>query len=108
VSTARLLGSRRTHLSRGLFGRRLVFAVGPTAKRFKTTVDGVDDQEKYLLVKFRLRLLRGRWHTLFFGSLLNPPLFVGFPASGPRSGWTETKRTSVAARANGGVEEAEQ
>lgn len=58
------------------------FADGTSARIFReTTVDGAAADEPCLLVvKFRLRLLRGRWHKLFLlECIMNTPLFVGFP-----------------------------
>jgi hypothetical protein len=47
----------------------------------ETTVDDPAPKDPCLLVvKFRLHLLRGRWHTIFLREcILNTPLFVGFP-----------------------------
>src|SRR3974390_1288420 len=81
-TTIRLLLLRRTHLPRDRVGMRLRFADGTSARVFReTTVDGVSTDEPCLLVvKFRLRFLRGRWHRLFLVEcILNTPLFVGFP-----------------------------
>jgi hypothetical protein len=81
-TTVRLLLLHRTHLPRERVGMRLHFADGTSARVFReTTVDGVSAEDPCLLVvKFRLRLLRGRWHKLFLTEcILNTPLFVGFP-----------------------------
>lgn len=82
AATVPLLLSRRTHLRRGLVGTRLQFADGTRARVFReTTVDGASTDDPCLLVvKFRLRLLRGRWHRIFLVEcIMNTPLFVGFP-----------------------------
>jgi hypothetical protein len=82
AATAELLARRRTHLPRQLVGTQLRFADGTTARVFReTTVDRDEPQNPCLLVvRFRLRLLRGRWHRLFLWEcILNTPLFVGFP-----------------------------
>jgi hypothetical protein len=60
----------------------LRFADGSSARVFReTTVDDVTaDEPCILVVKFRLHLLRGRWHKLFLSEcIMNTPLFVGFP-----------------------------
>ena len=61
---------------------RLQFADGTSAEVYRETViaDADPEQPCVLLVKFRLRGIRGRGHALFrWESLLNTPLFVGFP-----------------------------
>jgi hypothetical protein len=76
-----LLLHRRTHLPRTMVGSRLHFADGSSARVFReTTVDDVSDEQRCILVvTFRLRLLRGRWHRLFLWEcILNTPMFVGF------------------------------
>lgn len=82
AATVSLLLSHRTHLRGDLVGARFHFADGTSAKVFReTTVDGAAAEDPCLLVvKFRLRLLRGRWHKLFLlECIMNTPLFVGFP-----------------------------
>jgi hypothetical protein len=82
AATAVFLARRRTHLPRRLVGTRLCFADGTSARVFReTTVDRAEPQDPCLLVvRFRLRLLRGSWHRLFLWEcILNTPLFVGFP-----------------------------
>jgi hypothetical protein len=81
-TTAGLLARGRTHLPKQLVGLRLDFADGTSARVFReTTVDRAPPADPCLLVvAFRLRLLRGRWHRLFLWEcILNTPLFVGFP-----------------------------
>ncbi len=60
----------------------LRFADGTSSRVFReTVVDGPPPADPCLLVvEFRLRVLRGRWHVLFLSEcILNTPLFVGFP-----------------------------
>ena len=82
VTTAVLLARRRVHLPRQHVGRKLGFADGTSATVYRETV--VDRPEPadpcVLVVEFRLRAVRGRGHAVFrWESLLNTPLFVGFP-----------------------------
>jgi hypothetical protein len=82
LRTAILLLQRRIHLPRHHAGRQLAFADGSRAVVYReTTVDRSDPRDPaVLVVGFRLRLLRGRAHRLFrVESILNTPLFVGFP-----------------------------
>ena len=73
---------RRVHLPRQHVGMRLRFADGTSAPVYRETV--VDRPAPadpcVLVVEFRLRGVRGRGHAVFrWESLLNTPLFVGFP-----------------------------
>jgi hypothetical protein len=82
ASTARLLGQRRVHLPRGRTGMRLAFADGTSALVYRETVVDRDPalDPCVLIVEFRLRAVRGAGHSAFrLESLLNTPLFVGFP-----------------------------
>jgi hypothetical protein len=82
VSTARLLWRRRVHLPAEHEGRRLRFADGTSARVYRETIVGcgATDDPCVLVVEFRLRAVRGRGHAAFrWESLLNTPLFVGFP-----------------------------
>lgn len=81
ASTAELLARNRIHLPRRHVGMRLRFANGASARVYReTTVDGAPTNPCVLVVEFRLRFVRGWGHTLFrWESLLNTPLFVGFP-----------------------------
>jgi hypothetical protein len=76
-----MLARRQVHLSQEHVGRRLRFADGSTTRVYRETVVPVDPAEPcVLVVAFRLRLVRGAGHRLFeLESLLNTPLFVGFP-----------------------------
>lgn len=82
VSTARLLWQRRVHLPAERVGRRPRFADGTSARVYRETVVERDATEDpcVLVVEFRLRAVRGWAHAAFrVESLLNTPLFVGFP-----------------------------
>jgi hypothetical protein len=82
ASTARLLWRRRLHLPRGQVGMRLRFADGTSARVYRETVVDRDETRDpcVLVVGFRLRGLRGWGHAVFrCESLLNTPLFAGFP-----------------------------
>jgi hypothetical protein len=81
-SSAELLGRRRVHQPRAHVGRRLHFGDGTSSWVYRETV--VDQSPPtapaVLVVGFRLRGVRGRGHVLFrLESVLNTPLFVGFP-----------------------------
>ena len=82
ASTVALVAGRRIHQPRAHLGRIVRFADGTTARVYRETV--VDRPAPVapavLVVAFRLRAVRGRGHALFrWESLLNTPLFVGFP-----------------------------
>jgi hypothetical protein len=82
AGTARLLWQRRLHLPGGHVGMRLRFADGTSARVYRETmVDQGDTRDPcVLLVTFRLRAVRGWGHAAFrWESLLNTPLFAGFP-----------------------------
>jgi hypothetical protein len=82
VASARLLAAGRVRQPRTHVGQCLRFADGSTARVYRETV--IDQpslsEPAVLVVGFRLRAVRGRGHELFRReSLLNTPLFVGFP-----------------------------
>jgi hypothetical protein len=82
ATTARLLRQRRIHLPTGQVGRRVRFEDGTSARVFRETVvdRGPAREPCALVVEFRLRGIRGRGHAAFRReSLLNIPLFAGFP-----------------------------
>lgn len=82
VNTGRLLRQRRMHLPAGHVGMRLRFADGTSARVYRETVvdRGATVDPCVLVVEFRLRAVRGRGHAAFRReSLLNTPLFAGFP-----------------------------
>lgn len=78
-----LLISGRVRTPVGAVGRRLRFADGTSAVVYRETVAGHRSRPAApctLVVTFRLRGVRGRGHAAFRAeSLLNTPLFVGFP-----------------------------
>ena len=76
-----MLVRHEVHQPRDHVGRALTFADGTTARVYRETqVAGVPPDPCVLVVSFRLRLLRGWGHLLFEReSILNTPLFVGFP-----------------------------
>jgi hypothetical protein len=78
-----LLARRGLRQPRTNVGRRLQFADGTTGTVYRETrVDRLAPVAPCMLfVEFRLRLVHGRWgHALFRAeSLLNTPLFAGFP-----------------------------
>jgi hypothetical protein len=82
ATTARLLLQRRIHLPAEQVGRQVRFADGTSARVFRETVvdRGTTWDPCALAVEFRLRGVRGRGHAAFRReSLLNTPLFAGFP-----------------------------
>jgi hypothetical protein len=82
VSTVGLLWHHRIQLPSEHVGMRLRFANGTSARVYRETVVAgrVPADPCVLMVEFRLRAVRGRGHALFrWESLLNTPLFVGFP-----------------------------
>jgi len=82
ATTAVLLARHRIRLPRDHVGLRLQFADGTSARVYReTVVDRPPPREPcVLVVEFRLRGVRGRGHAAFRAeSLLNTPLFVGFP-----------------------------
>jgi hypothetical protein len=97
LTSLALLAGRRVHLPRGRVGTVLHFADGTTGRVYRETV--VDRTPPLhpcvLVVRFRLRLVRGWGHTLFrWESLLNTPLFVGFPGFGSKL-WVAHDETGV-------------
>ncbi|WP_202870240.1 hypothetical protein [Kribbella sp. VKM Ac-2571] len=76
------LFQRRIRLPRDRVGMRVRFGDGSTSWVYRETrLDRPAPLDPcVLIVQFRLRLIRGRGHKLFRDeSLLNTPLFVGFP-----------------------------
>ncbi|WP_090475613.1 hypothetical protein [Nakamurella panacisegetis] len=82
-TTGVLLARRRLHLPRTNVGRRLDFADGTSARVYRETVVERPplEQPVVLVVQFRMRVLNGRVGQAYFRvvSLLNTPLFAGFP-----------------------------
>lgn len=81
MRSLQLLARRDLHWPRDNVGRVIWFANGSHARVFRETVlTGAPSDPCFLVVAFRLRLLRGRAHAWFRAeSILNTPLFVGFP-----------------------------
>jgi len=82
LGTASLLLHRQIHLPTDHVGALRRVADGTEGRVYRETVlDRPSTADPCMLVvAFRLRLLRGRGHRLFrLESLLNTPLFVGFP-----------------------------
>jgi hypothetical protein len=80
--TAGLLARGRVHRPRGWLRARLRFADGSSSRVYReTTLDRAPAADPCaLVVEFRLRWVRGFGHRVFRAeSLLNTPLFVGFP-----------------------------
>lgn len=77
-----MLAGPQVHLPKDNVGRVLQFSDGSATRVYReTAVDGGRPAEPcVLVVAFKLRLVRGRAHRFFEAeSLLNTPLFVGFP-----------------------------
>ena len=77
-----LLARRRIHLPRERVGTRISFTDGTSARVYRETRlgSGLAKNPCTQVVTFRLRLVHGPGHALFRAeSLLNTPLFVGFP-----------------------------
>lgn len=81
ATSLHLLLSRQVRFPSREVGRRIEFADHTTSRVYRdTTVDRPVMQPCLLAVTFRLRAVRGRGHAWFRAeSLLNTPLFVGFP-----------------------------
>lgn len=81
ANTGRLLARGRIHQPSEHLGMRLRFADGTSARVYReTVVEREPANPCVLVVEFKLRIVRGVGHTLFrWESLLNTPLFVGFP-----------------------------
>lgn len=82
LSTFALLARHRVRLPKERQAMRLRFADGTSAPVYRETRlgSGLAKDPCTLVVTFRLRLVHGPAHALFRAeSLLNTPLFVGFP-----------------------------
>jgi len=87
AASVALLVRRRVHIPSARVGVRLQFATGASAVVYReTVVDRADPEDPcVLVVAFRLRAVRGRGHAFFrWESVLNTPLFVGFPGFGSK------------------------
>src|SRR5579885_2973242 len=78
--TVAMLGRHRLRLVPARVGQRFSFADGTTARVFRETVTDLRPNAPcVLVVRFRLRWVRGRGHWLFEReSLLNTVLFAGY------------------------------
>ena len=86
AQTMRMLTRRTVHLPREHLGLQLRFADGRQAPVFRETVAerGPTLEPCLRVVEFRLRFVRGWGHAVFRReSLLNTPLFLGFPGFVP-------------------------
>src|SRR6185295_15126425 len=104
ASTARLLRQHRLRLPARWVGTQLRFAGGTSARVYRETVAdrGATLDPCVLVVGFRLRAVRGLGHAAFRReSLLNTPLFAGFPGSCPSCGWHTTTWAATGACTNG-------
>jgi hypothetical protein len=81
MTSVRLLSRRRIEMPHQMQGVQLRFSNGTEATVYReTTVAERSLAPCVLVVTFKLRWLRGEGHRLFrWESLLNTPLFVGFP-----------------------------
>jgi hypothetical protein len=82
ATSVSLLAHRSVRQPRGNVNRRIEFADGSAARVYRETVltDRVPVEPCVLVVCFRLRHVRGVGHAWFRAeSILNTPLFVGFP-----------------------------
>jgi hypothetical protein len=81
ATTVAMFGRRRLHLVKAHLGQRINFADGTSALVFRETGTQLHPGDPcVLVVRFRLRWVRGRGHALFEReSLLNTILFAGFP-----------------------------
>lgn len=81
ASSLRMLWRGDLRLPRENVGRVLRFSDGTSAVVYRETIGSRTPADPcFLAVRFRLRGVHGRGHVLFRAeSLLNTPLFVGFP-----------------------------
>ena len=99
LNSVMLLARRRLRLPKRNVGHELAFADGTTSRIYRETVlTGASTPSPVLLVvQFRLRLIGHSWllHALFRAeSLLNTPLFAGFPGFRSKL-WITDERTGV-------------
>lgn len=81
AASVMMLARGQVHGPRENVGRVIRFADGTTGRVYRETVVTKSPADPcFLVVSFRLRRVRGRGHALFrMESILNTPLFVGFP-----------------------------
>lgn len=86
MRSAVMLVRGQVQLRRDWVGREIRFADGSTGRVYReTAADESPSDPCVLLVFFRLRGIRGAGHKLFeWESLLNTPLFIGFPGFGTK------------------------
>lgn len=99
VVTARLLARRQLRLATQHVNRQLAFADGTTSRVYRETVrrGAPTVRPALLVVQFELRLVGHSrlLHALFRAeSILNTPLFAGFPGFRSKL-WATDKRTGV-------------
>jgi hypothetical protein len=85
-------------------GRGLRFGDGSGGRIYRETIvqKATVDAPVVLVVAFRLRWVRGRGHALFRAeSLLNTPLFVGFPGFVSKLRLAMTRTACTAGSTNG-------
>ena len=81
-TSIRMLARHQVRLPQRNLGRQIHFADDSSARVYRETVvpGKIPKEPCYLAVSFRLRYIRGGGHRLFrMESILNTPLFVGFP-----------------------------
>lgn len=81
-----MLARGQVHLPTEHVGQVITFADGTRARVYRETrADRPVADPCVLVVAFTLRVVRGRGHALFrLESILNTPLFVGFPGFGSK------------------------
>jgi hypothetical protein len=81
ATSAGMLARREVQQPHDNLGRVIRFADASQGRVYRETVVELDPSDPcFLAVSFRLAWVRGRGHKLFrWESLLNTPLFVGFP-----------------------------
>lgn len=85
-TSATMLRRGQVHLPEDRVGLVLRFADGSTGRVYRETVaDRTAVAPSFLAVVFRLRGVRGGMHAAFRAeSILNTPLFIGFPGFGSK------------------------
>ena len=81
LASVAMMARREIRWPRDNVARMIRFADGTTGRVYReTVVTRAASEPCFLVVSFRLRGVRGAGHTLFrLESILNTPLFVGFP-----------------------------
>jgi hypothetical protein len=96
ASSLGMLRRREVRLARANVGRTLRFTDGTSAQVYRETIaDRVPADPCFLAVRFRLRGIHGWMHRVFEAeSLLNTPLFIGFPGFCSKLWLTHDERDS--------------